>query len=75
MKTKTTVKQPLNKYPRGWNRKKIQELAEHYENQTENEAVAEMEAAFKEPDQAVVFVPRSLLPQIHKLLAAHAGRK
>jgi hypothetical protein len=75
MKTKTKMKRALNKYPRGWNRKKVQELTEYYENQTEDEAVAEMEAAFKEPEQAVVFVPRSLLPKIHKLLAAHAGRK
>jgi hypothetical protein len=75
MKNKSIVKRPLNKYPSGWNRKKIQELAEHYENQSEDEAVAEIEAAFKAPDQAVVFVPRSLVPQIRKLVAAHAGRK
>jgi hypothetical protein len=75
MKNKTNAKKPLNKYPRGWNRKKIQELADHYENQTQDQAVAEFEAAFKEPDQAVVFVPRSLVPRIRKLVAAYAGRK
>jgi hypothetical protein len=72
---KTSAKQPLNKYPRGWNRKKINELASYYDNQTEDEAVAELEAAFKGPDQAVMFVPQSLVPQIRKLVAAHARRK
>jgi hypothetical protein len=37
-----------NVYPRGWDRAKIQALIDHYENQTDDEAIAEMEAAFLE---------------------------
>src|SRR6266508_3753872 len=33
----------------GWNEKKIREVVEHYENQTDDEAVAEDEAAFRAP--------------------------
>jgi hypothetical protein len=68
-------KQPATKYPRGWNRKKVEQLIHHYENQTEDEAVAEAEAAFSDPEQAVVLVPRALVPKVHQLLAAHAAAK
>jgi hypothetical protein len=74
-KTRTKAKRPLNKYPRGWNRKMIQELADHYDNQTEEDAVAEDESAFKDPQQTVMLVPRALVPKFNKLLAAHAARK
>jgi len=71
---KRTTKDP-NKYPRGWNRKKVQELIDRYENQTEDEAVAEAEAAFNDPDQTVVLVPRALLPKVNKLLSAYRPRR
>jgi hypothetical protein len=70
-----TVKKPLNKYPKGWNERKIKALIKHYEKQTDEEAVAEDEAAFKDPRQTVMLVPRALVPKVHKLLAAHAARK
>ena len=40
------------KYPTGWDEKRIRKLAEHYDNQTEDEQVAEHEEAFRfqEPD-------------------------
>ena len=74
-KTKTTTKQPLNRYARGWNRKKNQELIDHYENQTEDEAVAEAEAAFNDPQQTVMLVPHELVPKVNRLLSAHSARK
>ena len=74
-KIKSRSKRPLNKYPAGWDRKAIQELAAHYENQSEDEAVAEAEAAFADPEQAVILVPRALVPKVHKLLAVHAAHK
>lgn len=75
VKTKRRAKRPLNKYPRGWNRKKVQDLIDYYENQTEEEAVAEAEAAFNDPEQTVVLVPRELLPKVHKLLSSHSTRR
>ena len=68
-------KRDLNKYPRGWNPQRIQDLIKHYERQTDDKATTEDEAAFNDPEQAVVLVPRALLPQLPKLLAAHAARK
>ena len=34
------MKKDPNKYPRGWNRKKVEYLIRHYENQTDEEAAA-----------------------------------
>ena len=46
---------------------------EHYESQTENEAVAEDEAAFEDAAQTVMEVPHELVPAIRKMLAKHKG--
>ena len=69
------MKKPLNKYPKGWNEKKVKALIKHYEEQTEDEEVAEDEAAFNDPQQTVMLVPRELVPKITKLLSAHGARK
>ena len=41
----------------------------HYENQTPTEAVAEDEAASDTPDQALLGVPRELVPAVRELIA------
>jgi len=46
----------------------------HYESQTEEEAVAEDEAAFEDDSQAVVLVPKELVPEVQKLIARHQAK-
>ena len=58
-----------NKYPSGWNERKVRRVLRHYESQTEAEAIAEDEAAFELKDQTVMVVPRKLVPEITKLIA------
>lgn len=58
-----------NRFPKGWNESRVRELLEHYEGQTEDEAVAEDEAAFRRRDHAVVVVPKKLVPAITRLVA------
>jgi hypothetical protein len=69
------MKKPLNKYPKGWNKKKIDALVKHYDQQTEDEEVAEDEAAFNDPNQTIVLIPMALLPKVNKLLSAYRPRK
>jgi len=57
-----------NQFPKGWNEARVQAVLEHYEAQTEEEAVAEDEAAFRRRDQAVMVVPKRLVPTITKLI-------
>lgn len=49
----------------------MRKVLAHYEEQTEEEAVAEDEAAFEDSTQTVVEVPKELLPAIRKLVAKH----
>ena len=37
-----------NKFPSGWDNERVQSVMAHYEQQTEDEAVAEDEAAFQD---------------------------
>ena len=58
-------------FPPGWDEKRVQKVLKHYEEQTEEEAVAEGEAAFEEPSQTVMEVPKDLVPEIRELVAKH----
>lgn len=60
-----------SKYPPGWNEKRVNEVLAHYESQTEEEAVAEDEAAFESADQTVMEIPTELVPKVRELIAKH----
>jgi hypothetical protein len=62
-------------YPAGWNEDRVRKLLLHYETQTEEEAVAEDEAAFRRRDQTVMVVPTRLVPTITKMIAREGERK
>jgi hypothetical protein len=55
--------------PKGWNEARVREVFDHYESQTEEEALAEDEAAFRKRDYTVMVVPKGLVPAVTKLLA------
>lgn len=63
-----------NKYPTGWNERKVRKVLEHYESQTENTAIAEDEAAFELKDQAVMVVPKKLVPKITRFIEQQRPR-
>ncbi len=46
-------------------------MLEHYESQSEDEAVAEDEATFEAPDQTVMEIPSDLVPAVRELIAKH----
>ena len=56
-------------YPAGWHEGRIRKLADHYDNQTEDDQVAEHEAAFLAEGQTVMVVPTELVPEIVKLIS------
>jgi len=61
-------KSKKQKLPRGWTEERIRKLAEHYDHQTEDDQVAEHEAAFQAEGQTVMVVPTELVPEIVKLI-------
>jgi len=60
-----------NKFPPGWNEERVRKVLAHYEQQAEEEAVAEDEAAFEDSTQTIIEVPKELLPAIRELIAKH----
>ncbi|MDE3242100.1 MAG: hypothetical protein KGO52_05190 [Nitrospirota bacterium] len=60
-----------SKFPPGWNEARVRKILAHYEQQTEEEAVAEDEAAFENRTQTVMEVPNELVPAIRELIAKH----
>lgn len=63
------------RFPPGWDEKRVQRVIERYERQTEAEAVAEDEAAYQGRGQAMVAVPRSLVPRVRRLIAEHSNHR
>lgn len=60
-----------NKFPPGWNEERVRRVLAHYEEQTEEESMAEDEAAFEDSTQTVIEVSKELLPAIRELIAKH----
>jgi hypothetical protein len=59
------------KFPPGWDEERVRKVIANYEQQTEEEAVAEDEAAFQQSSPTVIEVPKELLPTIRELIAKH----
>jgi hypothetical protein len=58
-------------FPPGWNEERVARVLSHYESQTDAEALAEDEAAFKGKRRTVIEVPVELVPVIQELLAQY----
>ncbi|MHB8858738.1 MAG: hypothetical protein ACYC6Z_04530 [Thermoleophilia bacterium] len=58
-----------SKFPAGWNEGRVKRVLTHYEEQSEEEAVAEDEAAYEARDQTVMEVPTDLVPAVRDLIA------
>lgn len=62
-----------NKFPPGWDEERVRRVLAHYEEQTEEEALAEDEASFSDRTHTVMEIPVDLVPEVRKLLAGRKG--
>ncbi|HEV2854907.1 MAG TPA: hypothetical protein VHC97_19095 [Thermoanaerobaculia bacterium] len=58
-----------NVFPEGWDEDRVRRVIEFYENQTEEEAIAEDEAAFESRSDTLMAVPNELVPAVRELIA------
>ncbi len=58
-----------SKFPPGWDENRVKRVLEHYESQSEDEAVAEDEAAYEDIDQTFIEIPNELIPVVRELIA------
>jgi hypothetical protein len=71
-KNKKRIRQ---RFPPGWNEKRVKELIAYYDRQTEDEELAEYEAAMKFKGRTLMLVPAELVGEIHQLIDRRQGRK
>jgi hypothetical protein len=57
------------KLPSGWTEKRVREVIDHYESQTEEEQYAEIEAARRAKNITMMAVPTELVPKVRALIA------
>ncbi len=62
-----------NNFPPGWDEEKVRRVLEHYESQSEEEALAEDEAAYEDDSQTIMEIPNELVPSVRELIAKHAA--
>ena len=62
------MKQPS--FPPGWDAERVRRVLAHYESQTEEEAVAEDEAAVDAVHATLMEIPTELVPDVRALLAS-----
>ena len=58
-------------FPAGWDESRVQQVLDHYERQSDEEAVAEDEAAFENTTHTAIEVPVDLVPEVRELIAKH----
>lgn len=56
-------------FPPGWDEDRVRRVLAHYEEQTEEEAVADDEAASEDKAQTLMQVPNDLVPAVRQLIA------
>lgn len=64
-----------NKFPPGWDEKRVQSVIDHYKSQSEAEALAEDEAAYEQDGQTIMELPTELVPKVRELIAKYAGSR
>jgi hypothetical protein len=66
---RTPLKNDRNRYPKGWDRQRVESVIAHYEKQTDEQAAAEDEAAYRSTTSTMIQVPLALVPKAEKLVA------
>jgi hypothetical protein len=61
-----------SKFPKGWDEDRVKRVLAHYESQSEDEAIAEDEAAWEDSSHTFMEIPNDLVPTVRHLLAKRA---
>lgn len=60
-----------SRFPEGWDEQRVRRVLGHYDQQTEDEAIAEDEAGYEDRKESAVQVPIELVPAVRELIAKH----
>ncbi len=59
---------PLGHYPKGWDQQLTAKMAAYYDNQSDSEAIAEAEAAYRNVTVSMMPIPVELVPAVQKMI-------
>jgi hypothetical protein len=62
-----------NRYPKGLDRARVERVIAYYEGQSEEEAIAEAEAAWENSHVALMRVPTDLVDEVRALITRSRG--
>ena len=70
-----SAEHPLNRFPDGWDRERVQRLIEHYDRIYLEGSEADGDCTDADPedvgdDQTLIQIPRDLVPEVRRLIAA-----
>lgn len=57
-----------NKLPQGWDEDRVKKLLDHYESQSDDEAIAEDNTAYESTTHTMMSVPIDMAPQVRALI-------
>ena len=60
-----------NEFPPGWDEERVRSVITYYDQQTEDEAVAEAEAALQNESSTLMKIPTELVPAVLELIDKH----
>ncbi len=60
-----------DRFPPGWDEERVRGLVRHYDSLTDEEWVADDDAAFEDTSHSVMVVPNELVPAVRALLSEH----
>ena len=60
-------------FPPEWDEEKVRRVIAYYERQSEDQTLAEDEAAFEDQSQTLIEVPSELVPVVRQLIAKRQG--
>jgi hypothetical protein len=59
---------PARYLPKGWDMKRVREVAAYYDNQSDDDAIAEAEAAYNNAAISMMAIPIKLVPAVQQLI-------
>ena len=68
-KRRETGKRIKQKFPPGWDERKVRAVIQHYEQLTDEELAREIESAPEVCGETLMSVPAELVPTVQKLIA------
>jgi hypothetical protein len=69
------MKKATQRFPRGWDEKKVQAVIDYYEKQTDQEGATEIEFAPESSGEIWMSVPANMAPEILRLIEARKVQK